>query len=290
MSRILGKSQIGPLAVRTFVHAQTGTATHLLLHTPSGSAALIDPAMDYDLREGTLSSGSADSLVELIERSGHQLRLILDTHVHADHVSAASHLAQVTGARTVAGAGIRTTVGHWRNRFPEPAIPYSEAYDILAGEGDSLPFGPTTIQALATPGHSPCSTSYVVPGAAFVGDTLLSTCLGSARADFPGGDARELFRSARRILALPSYTRIFVGHLYGTDSGALRVVEHRAQNPHFRDGISEDDFVQLRHERDAQLELPRLIYPSVQLNLTAGRPPPAASGGRSFASIPLHAP
>jgi glyoxylase-like metal-dependent hydrolase (beta-lactamase superfamily II) len=279
--------------VTPFFHAPTSTWTYLLRDPASGEAAIIDPVLDFDLPSGEVSHASAAAVLAAAARDGAKVRWILETHAHADHLSAADWLKQRTGASTAIGAGIEQVQRIFRQRLGLGAVePYLDggAFDRLLHDGDELPLGDLTIRVVATPGHTPDSVSYLVGDTVFVGDTLFSPLAGSARCDFPGGDARALFQSVWRIYGLPA-SRMFLAHDYPPAGEAPRAdvpaAEQRARNSHIREGIEEAAFVAMRRQRDAGLPPPRLQWPALQVNIRGGRLPPPEANGERYLRLPL---
>jgi glyoxylase-like metal-dependent hydrolase (beta-lactamase superfamily II) len=277
--------------VETFFDAATNTATYLVI--ADGEAAIIDPVLDYEPRTARLSHASARKLLDRVAALGVRLRYVLETHVHADHLSAGDWLRRETGALLVIGRHITEVQKLFAPRFAAGDVSGTGAeFDRLVDDGDRLPLGNLEIVVLHTPGHTPACVTYVVGDAAFVGDTLFMPDYGTARADFPGGDARTLYRSIQRLLALPPQTRIFVGHDYlpaGRESFAFEasVADQKERNVHANAGVDEDAFVAMREGRDRTLAAPLLILPSLQVNIRAGRLPPAAPGEPAFLRLPL---
>lgn len=288
-------SQIPRPDVHAFFDADTHTVSYVVRDPASRACAVIDPVLDFDPAAGRIHTRSADQLLAFIRERGWQLEWLIETHVHADHLSAAPYLQRELGGRIGIGEHIRTvqeTFGKVFNEGTEFRRDGSQ-FDRLFADGDTWQLGGITAQVLHTPGHTPACTTHLIGDAAFVGDTLFMPDAGSARADFPGGDARTLFRSMRRILALPPETRLFLCHDYGPGGREIRwettVAEQRAHNIHVGDGITEDDFVRLRTTRDATLGMPRLILPSLQVNMRAGQLPPVDTDGRQFLKLPINA-
>jgi glyoxylase-like metal-dependent hydrolase (beta-lactamase superfamily II) len=277
--------------VQTFFDRATGTATHLVRDPATGQAALIDPVLDYDPHAGRLSTSSAAAILRAIQAQNLTLAYVLETHIHADHLSAGDWFRRRTGAKIAIGARISRAQEACIPLFEMPA-PEAGVFDHLLEDGDTLALGNLTLRVLHTPGHTQSCVTYLFGDAAFVGDTMFMPDFGTARADFPGGDARTLYRSIRRILALPDTTRIFVGHDYlpaGREEyqWETTVAAARAANVHVHDGVSEDDFVAMRQARDAMLRPPALILPALQVNVRAGALPEASPAGRVFLKIPL---
>jgi glyoxylase-like metal-dependent hydrolase (beta-lactamase superfamily II) len=277
--------------VETFFDTATNSVTALVY--ADGEAAIIDPVLDYEPRTARLSHSSARKLLDRVAALGLRLRYVLETHAHADHLSAGDWLRRETGAMLVIGRHITEIQRLFAPRFAAADVSGTGAeFDRLVDEGDRLPLGSLEIEVMHTPGHTPACVTYRVGDAAFVGDTLFMPDYGTARADFPGGDARTLYRSIQRLLALPPETRIFVGHDYlpaGRETFRVEttVAEQRAANVHANAGVDEDGFVAMREARDRTLAAPLLILPALQVNIRAGRLPPAAPGEPSFLRLPL---
>ena len=279
--------------VQAFFDKATNTITYLVWDETSRAAALVDPVLDYNAAAGRISTTSAEALLAAIEERGLSLAWILETHAHADHLSAGHWLREKTGAPIAIGSGIRKVQETFAPLFGVEAD--GAVFDRLLEDCETLPLGELTVSALHTPGHTPACVSYLIGDAVFVGDTLFMPDFGSARCDFPGGSARTLYRSIRRLLDLPAQTRIFVGHDYLPKDGRkdfaweTTVEAERAGNVHVRDGVDEEAFVALREGRDAGLPVPALLLPALQVNIRAGALPPPDPSGRRFLRIPLGA-
>lgn len=280
-------------AVQTFFDPATFTATHLVVDTTSKVAAIIDPVLDFEPKGARLSTRSADAVLQAVADQGLTLAYVLETHAHADHLSAGDHIRRLTGARLVIGADITKVLTVFAPMFDADDVPIDGSqFDILLREGDTLPFGTLAIEILHTPGHTPACITYLIGDAAFVGDTMFMPDYGTARTDFPGGDARTLYRSIERILALPADTRVFVGHDYlPADRSDYRwetsVGDEAANNIHLRNQVTEAAFVAMRHARDATLAPPTLILPALQVNIRAGALPPPSPSGKTFLQLPV---
>jgi glyoxylase-like metal-dependent hydrolase (beta-lactamase superfamily II) len=280
--------------VTAFFDEATNTVTYVV-RDPAGTAcAVIDSVMDIDYAAGRITHASADAVIAFIETHGLTLEWLIETHVHADHLSAAPYIQQRLGGRIGIGANItvvQETFGKIFNEGTEFQRDGSQ-FDRLFHDGDTYRIGGMTACALLTPGHTPACMTHVMGDAAFVGDTLFMPDGGSARADFPGGDARTLYRSIRRVLTLPDAVRLFMCHDYGPNGRQIRwettVAEQREHNIHARDGITEDAFVATREARDKTLAMPRLIIPSLQVNMRAGEMPPADAQGKVFLKVPVN--
>lgn len=278
-----------------FFDPRTGTISYVLWDTATRHAAVIDPVLGFDVKSGHTDTGAADELLAYVAREGLHVDWILETHAHADHLSAARHVQAKVGGRIGIGANIRTVQATFGKLFHLEAgfVPDGSQFDHLFEDGETFRIGDVEVMALWVPGHTPADMAYRVDGAVFVGDTLFMPDLGSARADFPGGDARQLYASMRRLLALPPETVVYVCHDYPPDTRApawkTTVAEQRAANIHVRDGIDEATFVAMRTKRDATLEVPTLILPSIQVNIRAGHFPPADDNGVAYLRIPLNA-
>jgi glyoxylase-like metal-dependent hydrolase (beta-lactamase superfamily II) len=278
--------------IRGFFDEATNTVTHLVVDPATGEAAVIDPVLDYDQAGGRTSTKSIDEVLAAAAAEGWKITWSLETHAHADHLSGAPVVKERTGALIGIGEHIRAV----RDVFgPMLGVAGEDSdFDHLFSDGERFKIGELEVEVLSTPGHTPACVCYRIGDAVFVGDTLFMPDYGTARCDFPGGDARTLYRSIRRLLSLPPETRLFMCHDYkapGRDQFAWEttVAEQRASNPHVRDGISEDEFVAMREGRDATLPVPKLLYPAIQVNIRAGKLPPAEANGRRYIRIPLDA-
>ncbi len=281
--------------VAAFVDRDTNTISYVVKDPGSDACAIIDSVLDLDWAAARTATVSADAIIAHVRARGLRVEWLIETHVHADHLSAAPYIQSRLGGRIGIGERIgvvQATFGRIFNARLEVRRDGSQ-FDHLFGDGERYVIGGIEATALHTPGHTPLCMTHVIGDAAFVGDTLFMPDSGTARADFPGGDARALYRSIRRILALPPGTRLFVCHDYGAEGRGLAwettVAAQRAHNIHVRDGIGEDAFVALREARDATLGMPRLIIPSIQVNMNAGRLPDADAHGRRFLTVPLNA-
>lgn len=278
--------------VQAFFDPATFTASYIVTDPATGATAIIDPVLDFEPKAARLSTRSADAILATIEARGLKLAYVLETHAHADHLSAADYIRDKTGARIVIGARIVEVQKTFIPIFESDATADGSVFDVLMNEGDTLPLGELTIGALHTPGHTPACLTYLIGDAAFVGDTIFMPDYGTARADFPGGDARTLFRSIRKVLSLPPETRVFVGHDYLPEGRSdhrweTTVAEEKAHNIHVRDGQTEDAFIALRTARDATLSAPTLILPSLQVNIRAGALPRPTAAGNVFLRLPV---
>jgi glyoxylase-like metal-dependent hydrolase (beta-lactamase superfamily II) len=279
--------------VHSLHHADTGTWTHVVADPASRVAAIIDPVLDYEAKGARTGTTSAEAVLARCRADGLDVRWILETHAHADHLSAAQWLKAQTGAPVCIGAGIRAVQAAFKPIYglgDEFATDGSQ-FDRLLDDGARLPLGAMDIEVIATPGHTSDSVSYLVGDALFTGDSLFMPDGGTARCDFPGGDAGTLFASIQRLYALPDATRVFVCHDYGPGGRAVQaqttIAQEKAANIHVRADTPADAYVALRTARDATLALPALILPAVQVNIRAGRLPPAREDGRRYLSLPL---
>jgi glyoxylase-like metal-dependent hydrolase (beta-lactamase superfamily II) len=281
--------------VTAFFDAPTNTISYVVTDPGSAACAVVDSVMDIDYAAGRITHGSADAIIAHIK--AHELRLewLIETHVHADHLSAAPYIQGQLGGKV--GIGDQITVvqdvfGKVFNEGTEFRRDGSQ-FDRLFKDGDTYMIGGMQAFAMHTPGHTPACMTHVIGDAAFVGDTLFMPDGGSARADFPGGDARTLFRSIHRVLELPPEMRLFMCHDYGPNGRDIKwettVAEERAHNIHVKDGVTEDEFVAMREARDATLDMPRLILPSLQVNMRAGVLPPPDANGKVFLKVPVNA-
>ncbi|MBX3661865.1 MAG: MBL fold metallo-hydrolase [Burkholderiales bacterium] len=281
--------------IQAFFDPKTFTVTYVVADPATRRAAVIDPVLDYDFKSGRTSTASADRVVAWVREQGLQLDWILETHAHADHLSAARHIQQQLGGRIAIGEHIREVQATFKKLFnlERGFLPDGSQFEHLFRDGEVFHIGELEARALHVPGHTPADMAYLVGDAVFVGDTMFMPDVGTARADFPGGDARQLYRSMRRLLALPPQTAIYVCHDYPPASREPQwrttVAEQRASNIHVRDGVSEDEFVKMRQARDATLEMPTLILPSIQVNVRGGRLPPPDDNGIAYLRIPLNA-
>lgn len=281
--------------VTPFFDPATNTVSYVVRDPGSTACAIIDPVLDFDPASGRISHASADAIAAHVLAHGLRVEWLIETHVHADHLSAAPLLQARFGGRIGIGERIdvvQATFGRVFNEGTDFQRDGSQ-FDHLFRDGEAYRIGGLQAFALHTPGHTPACMTHVIGDAAFVGDTLFMPDGGSARADFPGGDARALYRSMRRVLALPAATRLFMCHDYGPGGRAIAwestVAEQRAHNIHVRDGIDEDAFVAMREARDRTLGMPRLILPSLQVNMKAGALPPAEANGLRYLRVPLDA-
>jgi len=284
-----------------FIHAwfdhATNTVTYLVADPATKRAAIIDPVFDYDHKSGKADVTSADAVLAKAAEEGFTVDWILETHVHADHLSAAPYLKLKTGAKVVIGENIRQVQQIFRPIFNALDVSGSGAeFDVLVKEGDTFKLGSLTVSVIETPGHTPACVSFKIADAVFVGDTLFMPDYGTARADFPGGDARTLYRSIRKLLALPRETRLFMCHDYLPKEGRksfaweTTVGEELDRNIHVNASVSEEDFVAMRTARDRTLSAPVLLLPSIQINMRAGKLPPAESNGIHYIKVPVTLP
>ncbi|MDR5891359.1 MBL fold metallo-hydrolase [Halomonas mongoliensis] len=281
--------------VTHFFDEPTNTFSYVVQDPDSRACAILDSVLDFDYAAGRTDTRSADEIIAFVRDNGLEVAWILETHVHADHLSAAPYLHETLGGKTGIGANItvvQDVFGKAFNAGTEFARDGSQ-FDRLFEEGDTFAIGNLEGRVLHTPGHTPACLTYVIGDAAFVGDTLFMPDYGTARCDFPGGDARTLFRSIQKVLALPGETRIFLCHDYKAPDRdeyqhETTVAEQRAHNVHVHEGISEEEFVRMRTERDATLDMPKLILPSVQVNMRAGEMPPAEDNGQVYLKVPIN--
>jgi glyoxylase-like metal-dependent hydrolase (beta-lactamase superfamily II) len=280
--------------VTGFFDGATNTVSYVVQDPGSAACAIIDSVMDFDYAAGRISYGHADEIAAFVQAQGLRVDWLIETHVHADHLSAAPYLQGKLGGKIGIGAGITTVQEVFGKVFNEGTEFQRDGsqFDALFADGDAYQIGGMRAVALHTPGHTPACMTHVVGNAAFVGDTLFMPDGGSARADFPGGDARMLYRSIRRVLDLPGEMRLFMCHDYGPNGRDIRwettVAEQRAANIHVRDGVSEDDFVALREARDATLAMPKLMIPALQVNMKAGVLPEPEEDGKRYLKVPLN--
>lgn len=280
--------------VESFYDQATSTFSHVVYDRDGGHAAIVDPVMDYDAASARTSFGSAQRLLDFVRERGLNVDWILETHAHADHLSAAAWLRGQTGATVAIGRGITAVQSRFRDVFNlgEGFAVDGSQFDHLFADGDSFAIGALSGRVIATPGHTDDSLTYVVGDAAFVGDTVFAPDTGTARADFPGGDAARLYRSIRHLFELPGDTRVFLCHDYAPDGrepcAETSIAAQRERNVHLAGDVGEAAFVRLRNERDAGLAAPRLILPSLQVNIRAGELPPPDANGVRYLRLPLN--
>ncbi|KOF53340.1 beta-lactamase [Achromobacter sp. DMS1] len=280
--------------IQAFFDPATATVTYVVHEpVPGGACAIIDSVLDYDPKSGRTGTSSADRVAAYVRGQGLKTEWLLETHAHADHLSAAPYLQRRLGGVIAIGQDIRAVQGVFRQVFnlePGFALDGSQ-FGHLFADDETFRIGAIEARAMHVPGHTPADMAYLVGDAAFVGDTLFMPDVGTARCDFPGGDAHALYRSIRRLLALPGDTRLFMCHDYPPEGrGAAwetTVAEQRRANIHVRDGVSEEEFVAMRTRRDATLSMPTLILPAIQVNIRAGHFPPAEDNGVRYLKIPL---
>ncbi len=281
--------------VKAFFDPATWTVSYVVFDAPGGHCALVDSVLDYDPKSGRTRTDSADQLIAFVREQNLMVDWILETHAHADHLSAAPYLRKHLGGKIAIGGKITQVQNVFKGIFhlePEFATNGSQ-FDHLFEDGDTFAIGTLQAQALSVPGHTPACMAYQVGDAVFVGDTLFMPDVGTARCDFPGGNAHTLYQSVRKLLSLPPETRLFMCHDYPPEGRAAQwectVADQRARNIHVHDGVSEAAFVAMRTKRDAGLAMPVLILPSVQVNIRAGELPPPEANGVSYLKIPLNA-
>ncbi len=284
-----------PATIRAFFDEPTNTVSYLVWDPATQRGAVIDPVLDWDNRSGTADTAFADRILAAADQDGVAIDWVLETHAHADHLTAAPYIKGKTGAPIGIGEHIRDVQAIFRPVFHADDVkPGGGDFDRLFKDGEHFAIGSLDVEVIHTPGHTPACIAYRIGDDVFVGDTLFMHDYGTARADFPGGDARTLFRSMKRLLALPPHTRLWMCHDYkapGRDSFAWQstVAEQRAHNPHVKDGITEDEFVAFRTTRDATLAAPLLLLPAIQVNIRAGRFPPAEANGVRYIMVPVTA-
>jgi len=280
---------------QAFFDPATSTVTYVVSDDATGHAAVIDPVLDFDFKSGHTRTESADKVLAYVNAHRLQVEWVLETHAHADHLSGAHYLKERTGGRIAIGEHIRYVQANFSRlfNFERGFLPDGRQFDHLFKDGETFLIGGIQATAMWVPGHTPADMAYRIDGAVFVGDTLFMPDVGTARADFPGGDAHRLYRSIQRILQLPADTVMYVCHDYPPESRAPRwqttVAAQRAGNIHVKDGIGEDEFVAMRTARDRTLEMPTLILPAIQVNVRAGDMPPADDNGIAYLRIPVNA-
>jgi glyoxylase-like metal-dependent hydrolase (beta-lactamase superfamily II) len=279
--------------IHAFFDEPTNTVSYLVVDPASKKAAAIDPVLDYDPAAGEVDTRSVDAILRLAKERGYRLVWTLETHAHADHLSGSPYIKAKTGANIGIGEHITDVQRIFRPIFDAADLKTDGSdFDRLFADGERFAIGELVVEVLYTPGHTPADVTYKIEDTAFVGDTLFMPDYGTARADFPGGDAHRLYRSIRRLMALPGDTRLFMCHDYkapGRDNYAWEttVREEREKNVHVKQGVSEAAFVAMRNTRDAALSVPRLLLPSIQVNIRAGKFPPAHSNGVRYLTIPV---
>ena len=283
---------MGPI-IHAFFDEPTKTVSYIVADPATSKAAVIDPVLDYDPDSGEVDTRSVEAMLRTAAEQGYAIEWTLETHAHADHLSGSPYVKVKTGAKIGIGEHIKDVQRLFRPVFDATDLQTDGSdFDHLFGDGEHFKIGELGAEVMYTPGHTQADVSYRIADTAFVGDTLFMPDYGTARADFPGGDARQLYRSIQKILALPPDTRLIMCHDYkapGRDTYAWEttVREQRANNVHLKDGVSEDAFVAMRNARDAKLSAPRLLLPSIQVNIRAGKFPPAHANGVRYLTIPV---
>ena len=293
MSRIDHSPLRGKPDVRGFFDSRTFSVQYVVADPATRRCVIIDPVLDFDEKSGSIATWSADEILEFVHEHGYVVEWILDTHPHADHFSAAAYLKDKTGAPTAIGQKVTDVQRLWKDiyNYPDSFPTDGSQWDRLFADDDRFTIGECDVEVLFTPGHTLASIAYVIGDAAFIHDTLFQPDYGTARADFPGGNAAALWHSIQRILALPDDTRLFTGHDYMPGGRAPQwestVRQQRTQNPHLKEARSEQEFVAQREARDRKLPMPKLILQSLQVNIRGGRLPEPESNGRRYLKIPL---
>ena len=278
-----------------FLDRATSTVSYVLTDEATNAAAVIDPVLDFDFKSGHTDTQAADQVLAYLKDKGLKVEWILETHAHADHLSAARYLQERVGGRIAIGENIREVQATFKKLYnlERDFLPDGSQFDHLFKDGETFRIGEVEARAMLVPGHTPADMAYLIGDSVFVGDTLFMPDVGTARADFPGGDAATLYRSIRRLLELPPQTRIYVCHDYPPRTRDVQcettVADQRAKNIHVKDGVTEESFVAMRKARDATLEVPTLILPSIQVNVRAGQMPPADDNGVAYLRIPINA-
>ena len=280
--------------IQAFFDPSTWTISYVVFDQSGGQCAIIDPVWDYDAKAGRTGTQSADKLIAFVRAQKLTVAWILETHAHADHLSSAGYLKTQLGGKIAIGSGIPAVQKTFKKIFNlgDEFVPDGHHFDHLFEDGEAFQVGELNALAISVPGHTPADMAYQFADAVFIGDTLFMPDVGTARADFPGGDARRLFKSIRKLLAFPPQTRLLMCHDYPPATRAAQwestVALQRAHNIHVHDGVSEDDFVAMRNKRDATLEMPTLLLPSLQVNIRAGHLPPAEDNGVVYFKIPVN--
>jgi glyoxylase-like metal-dependent hydrolase (beta-lactamase superfamily II) len=280
--------------IKAFFDSATWTISYVVFDEPNGSCAIIDPVFDYDPKSSRTSTHSADRIIEFIRQQQLSVDWILETHVHADHLSSADYLKNQLGGKTAVGNEVLIVQATFKKIFNlgQEFIPDGHQFDHLFADNELFHVGKLTAKAITGSGHTPADRAYQFGDAIFVGDTLFMPDIGTARADFPGGDAHQLFRSIQKLLAFPAETRLLMCHDYPPATRPAQwessVAQQRTHNIHVHEGISEDAFVTMRNQRDATLEMPTLLLPSIQVNIRAGKFPPSEENGVAYFKIPIN--
>jgi glyoxylase-like metal-dependent hydrolase (beta-lactamase superfamily II) len=283
----------GQPIIRPFFDEPTNTVSYVVADPSTRKAAIIDPVLDYDHNAGEVDTRSVEAMLKVADDAGYTIEWVLETHAHADHLSGAPYIKARTGAKVGIGDHIKDVQRIFRPIFNATDLKTDGSdFDKLFKDGERFKIGELQGEVLYTPGHTPADVSYKIQDAVFVGDTMFMPDYGTARADFPGGDAHKLYRSIKRLMALPLETRLFMCHDYkapGREDFAWEttVREQRENNVHAREGVTEEEFVAMRTQRDATLSAPRLLLPSIQVNIRAGKFPPAESNGVRYLTIPV---
>lgn len=283
----------GQPIIRAFFDESTNTVSYLVADPATKKAAVIDPVLDYDHNAGAVDTRSVETILRAADEAGYTIIWSLETHAHADHLSGSPYVKAKTRAMIGIGEHIKEVQRIFRPVFNATDLKTDGSdFDHLFADGERFNIGELDAKVIYTPGHTPADITYKIENAAFVGDTLFMPDYGTARTDFPGGDARQLYRSIKRLMQLPPATRLFMCHDYkapGRDSyaGESTVAEQKANNVHVKEGVTEDDFVAMRTARDAKLSAPRLLLPSIQVNIRAGKFPPAEANGVRYLTIPV---
>ncbi|MCC2674140.1 MAG: fold metallo-hydrolase [Ramlibacter sp.] len=285
----------GRTTTQAFFDRSTWTVSYVVSDNATLAAAVIDPVLDYDFKSGHTDTKAADQVLAYVRNEGLKVEWILETHAHADHLSAARYMQEHVGGRIAIGENIREVQATFKKLYnlERSFLPDGSQFDHLFKDGETFRIGEVEARAVLVPGHTPADMAYLIEDSVFVGDTLFMPDVGTARADFPGGDAATLYRSIRRLLALPPQTRMYVCHDYPPAGREAKwettVADQRANNIHVREGVTEEGFVAMRNARDATLEVPTLILPAIQVNVRAGQMPPADDNGVAYLRIPINA-
>lgn len=281
--------------IQPFLDEMTETWSYVVYDREGGSAAVIDPVLDFDQASGRTSTGGAERIIAFVKDNGLTVEWVLETHAHADHLSAAPFIREQLGGKIAIGDHITQVQSIFRTVFnlEKEFLVDGSQFDHLFAENETFRIGDLEGRVIYVPGHTPADMAWLIGDALFVGDTLFLPDVGSARCDFPGGDARSLYRSVRKLLELPEETRMFMCHDYPPNDGRphkceTTVGEQKRSNIHLKDGITEEQFVKMRTERDATLGMPRLIIPSIQVNIRAGQMPPAEGNGTVYLKVPVN--
>ncbi|CAO4839060.1 MAG: Beta-lactamase hydrolase-like protein [Holosporales bacterium] len=282
--------------IKTFFDEQTATFTYIVADSQTKKAAVIDSVLNFEYESGQFSTTSADHVLTYLNKNDFELEWILETHIHADHITAAHYLKEKTNAKIGIGSKITDVIAYWAPVFDmqSDVSPHDHAFDVLFSDQDTFKIGTLLVEVLHTPGHTPACVCYKIDNAVFVGDTIFAPNIGTARTDFPGGSAYDLYESCQRILKMPDDMIMYVGHDYPTSDrplqSAFTILEQKKENILLKEGIAIDDYVTMRHQRDHGKKVPRLLLPAIQMNIRCGALPAPHQNGKTYLNIPVTIP